>query len=185
MALKYPGVTAIPARKALPPRPVYPRLNTWRQDPHLLHTCAAAVAQLVIQEHLNHIYHSVTGHRKNYGKLKLLHTKRCTISMYNELGRLASGVRDRIKSGTETVFIWKNQVPAGRNATYSNAVCDYRPLKDEPCHVRLTVEGDRLIYPGDTRAPAASLLDSKPIFNITISTPGDPFLHRHKILFSK
>ena len=56
--------------------------------------------------------------------------------------------------------------------TYANAVCDYRPLKYDPHCVRLAIGGDRLIYPGDPSAPAASLLESKIFFNTTISTPG-------------
>ena len=38
--------------------------------------------------------------------------------------------------------------------------------------MRLTVGGDRIIYPGDTSAPVAFILDHKLIVNITISTPG-------------
>ena len=69
-------------------------------------------------------------------------------------------------------LIHKNQVTEGRKATYSNGVCDYRPLKDGPYCVQLTVGDNRLIYPGDPSAPAASLLESKIIFNSTITTPG-------------
>ena len=41
--------------------------------------------------------------------------------------------------------------------------------------MRLTVRGKRLIYSGGPSAPAASLMDSKIIFNGTISTPGAQF----------
>ena len=83
-------------------------------------------------------------------------------------------------------FIHKHQVPAGRKATYANAVCDYRPLEDDPYRVRLTVGGEILIYPGDPRAPATSLLDSKLVFNSTISTPAVLFfLCGRQILFFK
>ena len=182
--LKYPGGTTIPARKTIPPWPVCPILNTWRHDPHLWHTCAAAVSQLVIQEHPNNIYHSVTGQFETYDKINLWHTKRWITRMFNELGRLASGVGDRMTSGTDTIFIHKNQVPAGRKATYANAVCDYEPLKYDPYCVWLAVGGDRLIYPGDTRGPTASLLASKTIFNVTISTLGAWFfVHTSNIIF--
>ena len=69
--LKYPGAAAIPSRKALPLQPVCPILKTWRHDPRLRHTRAAAVAQLVIQEHLNHLYHPVTGQQGTYDKLNI------------------------------------------------------------------------------------------------------------------
>ena len=75
-------------------------------------------------------------------------------------------------SGTDTIFIHNNKVPAGSRATYANTVCDYRPLLDEPYCVRLTVGDNILNYPGDPSTPAASLLDSKIILKSTISTPG-------------
>ena len=41
-----------------------------------------------------------------------------------------------MKFSTETIFfIPKHQVPTGRKATYENAVCNYRPLKDDPTRV--------------------------------------------------
>ena len=114
----------------------------------------------MIQENLNHLYHPVTCKRETYEKLKLRHPKRWITSMSNELGRLDSGVVDIMTSGTDTIFfIHKNQVPAGREAKYANSVYDYRPLKDNSHHVRLTVGGDRLIYPGGPIAPTESLLD--------------------------
>ena len=102
---KSPGGTTIPARKSMPPRPVIPSLNTWRHDPRLGHTCTSAEAQLVIRDHLNRLYHPVTGQCKTYDKLNLWHPKLCITSMYNELGRLVSGVEDRMTSGTDTIFL--------------------------------------------------------------------------------
>ena len=53
--------------------------------------------------------------------------------MSNELGRLASGVGYRKKSGTETIFfVPKDRVPVGRKETFANAVWYYIPLKDDP-----------------------------------------------------
>ena len=86
ITLKLPGGTDITARKSSIPQPVSPRLDPWRHDPHLRHTHVAAVAQLIIQEHLNHIYHQVTGQYENCNKLKLRHPKLWTNSMSNELG---------------------------------------------------------------------------------------------------
>ena len=97
---------------------------------------------------------------QNYDKIKLQYPKRWTISMYNELGILASGVRYIIKSDTETfIIIHKHQVPVGIKATYANAVYHLIPLKYNPHHVQLTVWCNIIIYPGDTNAPFASLLD--------------------------
>ena len=69
--LKYSGGEIILARKT-----VRLILDTWRHDPHLYHTCSVALSQLVIQDYLNHIYHPVTGQRKNYDKIKLQHPNR-------------------------------------------------------------------------------------------------------------
>ena len=73
-------------------------------------------------------------------------------------------------------FIHKKQVPAGRIATYLNPVCDYRPKKDDPHRVRMTVGGDKLPYPYDASSPAAGLTDAKLIFNSTISTENAKFM---------
>jgi len=48
-------------------------------------------------------------------------------------------------------------------------VCDYRPLKDEPYHVRITVGGDKLNYNDDAGSPAANLLETKILINSVIS----------------
>ena len=80
--------------------------------------------------------------------------------MSNELGCLDSGVVNRILSKRETILlIHKNQLPVVSKATYYNAVCDYRPLKDDPYCVQLTIGDDIIIYPGDPSAPDASCLD--------------------------
>jgi hypothetical protein len=125
---------------------------------------------------MHHIYHPQTGAKQSYDRLKLSNPPRWTTGMANEFGRLASGVGTRMPTGTNTIFfIAKGEVPPGRTVTYANAICDYRPTKDDPWRVRLTVGGDKLDYPGDPGAPAASLLDSKLVINSTISTPGAKF----------
>ena len=48
-------------------------------------------------------------------------------------------------------------------------VCDHRPLKTEQHRVRLTLGGDVLEYLGDASSPAASLIESKLIFNSVVS----------------
>jgi hypothetical protein len=135
------------------------------------------LAQHSIVHQLNHIHHPVTGAKQSYDKLKLSDTARWTTSMANELGRLSQGVGTRMKTGTETIFyIRRDQVPPGRKATYANAVCDYRPTKDDPWRVRLTVGGDKLEYPGDPGAPAANLIDTKIVLNSVVSTRNAKFM---------
>ena len=90
-------------------------------------------------------------------------------STANELGRLADGIPGRVK-GTGTIgFLHRRDIPRGRTVTYSNFVCDLKPLKDEKHRVRVTIGGDRLTYDHETAAPTAGLLDTKIIINSTIS----------------
>ena len=67
------------------------------------------------------------------------------------------------------VFVKKESIPKHRKVTYSNFVCDYRPLKSEPFRVRMTVGGDKLDYTSETASPAASLIETKLIINSVIS----------------
>ena len=90
-------------------------------------------------------------------------------STANELGRIANGIPNRIRGTDCIVFIPKSKVPPGKKVTYTNMVCDYCPLKDEPYRVRLTVEGDKLDYFGETTSPTANLLERKLLINSVIS----------------
>ena len=86
-------------------------------------------------------------------------------STANELGRLASEIPNRVR----IVFIPKSKVPPDKKVTYANMVCDYRPLKDEPYRVILTVGGDKLDYFGKTASLAPNLLETKLLINSVIS----------------
>jgi len=87
----------------------------------------------------------------------------------NELGRLANGIPKEI-IGTNTIgFITKASIPVSKKVTYSNMVCDIKPLKKEKHRVRLTIGGDKLEYMFDTAAPAASLIETKLLVNSVIS----------------
>jgi hypothetical protein len=124
------------------------------------------------------MHHPVTGVKETFESLRKDNPERWNHSMANELGRLTSGVGDKMKTGNENIFyIKRSQIPKGRKVTYANAVCDYRPLKDDPYRVlRLTVCGDRLPYPADAGAPAATILEAKLLFNSVISTPAAKFM---------
>jgi hypothetical protein len=175
------GLPSFPPPKVS--RPVRARLDPHRHDPRHTHSRSTALAQLMATEyeaardaHLNHIYHPVTGTKESYDSLRSQNPDRWETSFSNEIGRLAQGVGDRMKSGNENIFfIPRRQVPHGRKVTYANPVCDYRPLKSDQYRVRLTVGGDRLPYASDAGAPAASLLEAKILFNSVISTPGARF----------
>ena len=74
------------------------------------------------------------------------------------------------RPGTYTIdFVHQHEVPPDKKVTYGNFICDYCPLKTEPYRVCLTVGGNQLPYDDDAGSPAASLLETKLIINITIS----------------
>eukprot|EP00957_Ditylum_brightwellii_P112989 8615853-Ditylum_brightwellii.AAC.1 len=59
-----------------------------------------------------------------------------------ELDQLAQGKCGY--NGTNTIFfVKKYNVPKGRKSIYGRIVCDYRPQKQDPNRVRLTVGGNR------------------------------------------
>ena len=185
-----PAIPTKPKATRLP-RPVQPRLQrSTYVHPSRRHTRSTALAQLLRSEydqhishmhhpehHVNHMYHPTTGKRETYESLRAQDPERWGTSFANEIGRLAQGVGERMKTGNENIFfIKKHQVPNDRKVTYANPVCDYRPLKEDKYRVRLTVGGDRLPYPEDSGSPAATLLEAKILFNSVISTPGSRFI---------
>ena len=130
-----------------------------------------ATPQLYPSNHINHIF-DAQGKKVSLDKLiTQQNTKEIWIkALNNELGRLSNGYKHNNIAGTQTLrFIKKQDVPNGRKITYSNFVCDVRPLKKEMYRVRMTVGGDRLEYFDDTASPTATLLDTKLILNSTIS----------------
>ena len=117
--------------------PVRPRPAPFRSDPRRMRTRSRALAQMLTHEydaHINHLYNPVTGNKETYDSLCAQDPEKWERSFANEIGRLASGVGDRMPSGKKhnMFFIPRAQVPDGRKVTYANAVCDYRPLKDDP-----------------------------------------------------
>ena len=90
-------------------------------------------------------------------------------SLSNEWGRLAQGNIHGVRSTDTIDFILKKEVPNGTTVTYATYVLDYRPLKEEPYRVRITVGGNKLHYTDDAGSPAANLLETKVLINSTIS----------------
>ena len=165
--------------KTTKPTPILPRprLAPWRNDPQLNHSCAQAAAQLAINEYTSaayafHMYNPETGGKETFDSLMKKDPTKWGSAMSKELGRLAQGVGERMKTGRDNIFyIGKSQTPSGRKITYGTMVCDYRPLKDDPWRVRLTVGGDKLPYYSDAGSPAASLIAAKLLINSVISKP--------------
>ena len=98
-------------------------------------------------------------------------------SLENDLGRFSQGVGTRMPTGTNTVlFIPRSAIPAGCTVTYSQLVASIRPHKTKMHRIRVTVDGNRLDFPGDNTTNCAILTTTKCILNSTISTPGSHFI---------
>jgi hypothetical protein len=78
----------------------------------------------------------------------------------NEIGQLFQGITN--VPGTDTCFfIPKSLVPAHKRPTYGRICCNYQPQKEEKYHVRLTVGGNQIDYPGNKSTPMADLTTAK------------------------
>eukprot|EP00804_Cyclotella_cryptica_P000090 CCRYP_013749-RA/>CCRYP_013749-RA protein AED:0.16 eAED:0.11 QI:0/0/0/1/0/0/3/0/1031 len=100
-----------------------------------------------------------------------------TKAMCKELGRLAQGWDGR--KGTDTIFFMSHdeikQIPCHRTITYARIVVNYRPQKDNPNRVHITVGGNLINYPGELTTRTADLTTTKILWNSTISTPSARF----------
>ena len=59
---------------------------------------------------------------------------------------------------------------------YGHIVVSYRPEKQDPNQVRLTVGGNRVNYPGDCGTPTTNMCTVKLLLNNIISTPGEKIM---------
>jgi hypothetical protein len=129
-----------------------------------------------MQHFVNAVTNPISGNKESLDSLlKGDNATQWATSLANEFFRLSRGggktraPTDSI-TGTDTIFfISKQQVPAGKKVTYSNFLCDIKPLKKETHRVRLTVGGDRLDYFEDASSPAVGLLETKIHLNSVIS----------------
>jgi hypothetical protein len=94
----------------------------------------------------------------------------------NEFGRLAQGVKTRIK-GTNTIkFIAHTAVPTGRIVTYARFCANIRQQKEETRPFRITVGGDRIDYLGKVSTKTAGLTTIKLLLNSVVSKPNGHFM---------
>ena len=99
------------------------------------------------------------------------------ISAANEFGRLAQGIKGRVKATDTIKFIRKSEIPLDRlkDVTYLKFVCQVRTEKEEPNRTRATFGGNLIHYPDDIGTPTADLLLIKIFLNSVISTKGARF----------
>jgi hypothetical protein len=97
-------------------------------------------------------------------------------STANEIGCLSQGLRRGVK-GIDTIrFIRREDVPAGRKATYGSFVVYIKTHKEETERKHLTVGGEQIEYPCDKSTRNAGLAIAKMLFNSNIFTPGAKLL---------
>ena len=97
-------------------------------------------------------------------------------SAANEFGRLMNGPKRGISVTRTMKLIHKYEVPTGRTVTYARFVCEYRPQKEEKHRKRITVEGDRINYPGNVTTRGADMTAIKLLFTSVVSTPNAIFI---------
>ena len=74
-------------------------------------------------------------------------------------------------------FITPEEMPKGKKATYARICADFRPQKEDPFRVRITVGGDKVQYEGETYTPTADITTAKVLFNSVLSTPMAKFMN--------
>ena len=137
------------------------------------------LAQHLYQKYVHHIY-DAQGIKQSVEKLLNGEhgTTRWQPAMSNEWGRLATVNQAGVQYTDTIEFISQEAVPTDTRVTYASFVCDHRPLKTEPWRIRLVVGGDKLVYGSDAGSPATDMLETKLLFNSTISNTkhGDRFM---------
>ncbi len=151
-------------------------MNTYNYISSRSLTPANAARCLFPVEILNAVFDMDTG--KLFEKQNLLvnpkYKKLWRKSYTTELGRLAQGIPG-VSKGTDTiVFIACNEIPFAwlKDVTYGRICVNYRPKKDDPNCMRLTVGGNRVNFPGDCSTPTVHMVMVKLHLNSVISTKG-------------
>ena len=88
-------------------------------------------------------------------------------SYSNELGRLCQGIgkgpndpKQQRVAGTDTFrLIRLSDIPQARRKEicYSRVVCEIKPQKEDQNCTRITIAGNRIVFPGEVATPTASL----------------------------
>jgi hypothetical protein len=133
-------------------------LPKWRQPTSIPH----------LEHFTNPVVHPVTG--ITIGKYKELANDPIlwdtwTTAFGKELGALAQGDNKTGAAGTNTIFFMTHRdiqnIPSDWTITYACVVVDYRPQKEDPNRVCITVGGNLIDYPGKLTTRTADLVISK------------------------
>jgi hypothetical protein len=102
----------------------------------------------------------------------------CDTSYANELVHLCQGIgsgkapSSKRVAGTNTFFcVNYHGSPSHKNKEICHAtvVCEVRPDSDDPNHTRITIDGNRICYPGNVGTNTASLELLKLLLNSVLS----------------
>eukprot|EP00804_Cyclotella_cryptica_P025733 CCRYP_002928-RA/>CCRYP_002928-RA protein AED:0.21 eAED:0.24 QI:0/0/0/1/0/0/4/0/800 len=184
-------MTPLPRVSTPPTSPVYnthSHVHSITQETilHLLHntrmplTPQHAATQCFPRDILSAILDTDTGELLDYRHL-IKNPKYCTIwknAYGKELGCLAQGIPVTVKGTNTIVFIAPDQIPPNqrKDIIYGRICANYRPEKDDPYRIRLTVGSNRITYPGNLCTPTADMLTTKVLLNSVISTKGASFM---------
>lgn len=131
------------------------------------------------KEFLNAVLDEETGKLMELKELyKTKNGNRWKEGSHRELSRLHTGCSKRGIKGTKTIkFITPDEMQKGKIATYARICADFRPSKEDPFRVRITVGGDKVQYEGETYTPTADITTAKVLFNSVLSTPLAKFMN--------
>ena len=98
-----------------------------------------------------------------------------------DFGGMAQGGDKTGQKGTNSVFVMTHKEidiakNAGQKWTYARIVVNYRPQKEDPNSIRITVGGNRITYKGNTSTRTADLTTSKLLWNSVLSTEGARYM---------
>eukprot|EP00804_Cyclotella_cryptica_P009373 CCRYP_018077-RA/>CCRYP_018077-RA protein AED:0.09 eAED:0.09 QI:0/0/0/1/1/1/2/0/1069 len=141
---------------------------------HIGITAAQATQRRYPPDMLHAVLNDETGELMEYRHLLANPKYRDTWqnSYGKELGRLAQGLPGIVKGTNTIAFIQRTHVPQDRwkDVTYGRIVANFRPEKDDPYRISLTVGGNRINFPGDCGTPTANMITVKILLNSVIST---------------
>jgi len=143
-------------------------------------TARQAVSRQFPKEALAAVLNEETGELMEYRHLLANPKYRTTWSKAygKEIGRLAQGIPGEVEGTNTITFIDKSHIPQNRwrDVTYGRIVASFRPEKEDPNRIRLTVGGNRINFTGDCGTPTADMLTVKLLLNSIISTKGARFM---------
>jgi hypothetical protein len=94
---------------------------------------------------------------------------------------MAQGDEKTEQAGTNSVFVMTHSeidiaMKVGHKWTYARVVVDYRPQKEDPNRIEITVGGNLITYKGDTSTCTADLTTPKLLWNSALSTEGARYM---------